>query len=143
MFFFFLLIISYSVYIVLKAPSIVGFKNVSVNQDVNKTITLKCNVSGNPRPDVKWEHRGKSLNYKHKINNVGDCSASVQDIYLKEGSDDTLYICGLDYKKHSGSFTCVATNIVNTTSKNMMLSVLGIILFCFVILLFRLFYFLK
>lgn len=110
-------------------PKIENFVNTTISQDDKKNHFISCKVTGNPKPTIKWKVNNLDINGKG--GSGSGCKNLVPGIYLVEGREDTVVICSINFKKHSGSYECIASNIVGTVVKKMHLTVTG--RFCFVI----------
>ena len=105
-------------------PKIENFVNTTVSQDDKKDHFISCKVTGNPKPTIKWKVNNLDINGISLDGGSGSgCENLVSGVYMVGGRDDTVVICSIDFKKHSGSYECIASNKVGTVEKKMFLTV--------------------
>ena len=102
-------------------PNIYGFNDLTISQDVTTDMYLTCNASGNPTPDITWQHNGKEFNSTKSLSGIHKCADRTSGIYHNQLNQ--LIICKIDFAKHEGSFECIASNKVNTSRKSMNLTI--------------------
>lgn len=68
-------------------------------------VTLKCNVTGNPKPNIQWYHNGKLIEYD----------------WLVTYEEPKLVIQTYE-EKDKGVYQCVATNVAGEAQATALLS---------------------
>lgn len=68
-------------------------------------VKLNCNVTGNPKPDVRWYHNGKLIEYD----------------WIVTYKEPRLLIHTYE-EKHKGIYQCVATNVAGEAQTTGLLS---------------------
>ena len=107
-------------------PKIEDFVNSTLSQDDKKHHFISCKVTGNSKPTIKWKVNNLDIYGVSLSGSSGSgCENLVPGVYLVGGRDDTIVICSINFKKHSGSYECIASNKVGTVEKKMHLTVTG------------------
>ncbi|RMZ99529.1 neogenin isoform X1 [Brachionus plicatilis] len=75
-----------------------------------------CKVAGKPEPKVMWKKDGALIEKKNNQNSI------ISDFEFYQ-NNELLRINNLNQKTHSGSYTCVAVNPVNTISSDALLQI--------------------
>lgn len=79
--------------------------NVEMNEE-NIPLSLKCRVSGRPRPAVQWLHSDKAIPFNVSL----DFCTSVNEISDNE-TEFSLYIRNFLVERHKGIYTAIASNL--------------------------------
>ena len=77
------------------------------NPDEKSSITLRCVVTGSPKPQRSWE--------------IGGVVFRCVDLY----QPCIYHIDSVEYEKHNGVFTCTAKNLAGENSKSLTIEVQG------------------
>ncbi|CAK8697615.1 unnamed protein product [Clavelina lepadiformis] len=80
-------------------------------KQVGDKITIKCKVSGKPKPGVSWYHNGKLLD---KHNTPKGFRVKIR----KRGGGGTIKIKKLEVKHNNNIFTCSAQNVASDVIAN-------------------------
>lgn len=77
--------------------------------DKGDTLTLKCAVTGDPQPEIKWYRNGQLLKLSNRIlidnQSDGQCTLIVKDCSL---SDEGVYRCEAENPLGRASTQCTA-----------------------------------
>eukprot|EP00111_Clytia_hemisphaerica_P018542 TCONS_00054849-protein len=103
-------------------PVIVSLKDITVSQDAKNNQILTCQVTGNPRPEIKWSKGNKALT-SLDIADESSCDRLVSGIYRMTSQPNALVICSLDYQQHAGSYECTASNKLGSVKQTMKLTI--------------------
>ncbi|XP_032884067.1 hemicentin-1 isoform X2 [Amblyraja radiata] len=94
---------------VLVPPSIINDKMEDVKIKENRSITLTCEVSGNPVPQIRWLKDGELL---------------TDDLQHQILSSGRFLQIGMARVSDTGRYTCIASNTAGDKNKNFNLNVL-------------------
>ncbi|XP_065058967.1 vascular endothelial growth factor receptor 2-like [Rhopilema esculentum] len=103
----------------LAAPFVSGFVDRTVNQSFENVVFL-CNATGNPLPKITWKLGNKKIDSVGYLDDIKACNIRKQGFFFLNGMQkNRLAICDMSYKKHEGTYTCTASNIVSSASVSM------------------------
>ena len=96
-----------------------GFVDRTVNQSF-ENVVIFCNATGNPLPKITWKLGNEKIDGVGYLDDVKACNIRKQGFFFLKGMrKNRLAICDMSYKKHEGTYTCIASNIVSSVSVSM------------------------
>ena len=87
--------------------------NQEISVELGASAFFDCFVKSNPFPHIKWYKNGEKIEYK-KNNQKGKLKVTEKRMKLEIKNVD---------EDDSGTYTCIAKNIVGKTKKNINLNV--------------------
>lgn len=98
-----------------KTPPSFPKKITSIQQTVGHSVQFECRVAGSSPLEISWLKDGEALKSSSEYTMTFDDNSAV--LRIAEGE-----------KRHSGEYTCVATNIVGTASCRAKLTLQGLLI---------------
>ncbi|OCT57560.1 hypothetical protein XELAEV_18003341mg [Xenopus laevis] len=98
-----------SLWLTIQAPPSIEVKSSSMQLSHGEEVTLRCDVSGNPVPQISWKH---------------------DDFFLMTGSrytilDDSTLLIKDAGQEDAGNYSCVASNSLGTDEQSVFLTYVG------------------
>lgn len=101
-----------------KTPPSFPKKITSIQQTVGNSVQFECRVAGSSPLEISWLKDGEALKSSSEYTMTFDDNSAV--LIIAKGE-----------MRHSGEYTCAATNIVGTASCRAKLTLQGL-LFCII-----------
>ncbi len=98
-------------------PSLIS-DNTSVTVAVDEQVSLSCETSGIPKPEISWEYFDMVITNNASKLLIGDTSTNETSV---KSNLTLIYSEASD----SGVYSCVATNIAGSVKMNITLTVNG------------------
>ena len=91
---------------------------------------LRCNVTGNPTPNITWFRNDEEIEISGIVKNCKQRKNGFYGMERESGSRDvhqqtSLLVCSASHSENTGSYKCQAKNSEGTGSAETYLNVLG------------------
>ena len=116
--FLYMAVLEFDTIVIINSPCIVYLKIVNISSNTvateGNTVLLYCTGYGNPLPSIMWYYNGTTINY-HNTTTTNMYTVHSVLVLTNVSSHD------------SGVYRCQLTSVLNTTSHDIVLTVLGMV----------------
>lgn len=110
-------------------PKVLISSNTTI--DKGQHALLRCNVTGNPTPNITWFRNDKEIEMSAMVKNCKQRKNGFYGMKPRESgsrgthSQTSLFVCSASHSKNTGSYKCLAKNSEGMASAETYLNVLG------------------